>query len=63
MTKRNAKAEASLREFALGLPVACEAMPWGGSVGRVKTLPLRFDGSARYPLPSAFDGRRVGRYP
>jgi len=36
MNTRNAKVAASLREFALGLPGAYEARPWGESVARVK---------------------------
>lgn len=36
MTKSNARAAASLREYALSLPGAYEETPWGGSVARVK---------------------------
>ncbi len=36
MNKRNAKVVAGLRDFALSLPGAYEASPWGGSVARVK---------------------------
>lgn len=36
MNKRNAKVAAGLREFALSLPGAYEAFPWGESVARVK---------------------------
>jgi predicted DNA-binding protein (MmcQ/YjbR family) len=36
MNKRNVKAIEGLRAFALGLPGAYEAFPWGESVARVK---------------------------